>query len=73
MQPSVSVSVARVQAWLAATDRSGAEIAAEAGVDEKTIRLAKQPEWNPRADTLGKLEALVPADFVAAPKRKRAA
>lgn len=79
MQTSVPVfiAVARVQAWLATTNTRRDDIARAAGVDEKTIRLAKRPKWDPRVSTLGKLEAVIPADFVIeqkpAPKKRRAA
>ncbi len=60
---SVSRAVARVQRWLASTDLSRAEIAARASVDEKTLRLAARATWNPTANTLARLEAIIPADY----------
>jgi hypothetical protein len=70
-QPLVSQSVARVKAWLAANDANREEIATTAKVDEKTLRLAKEADWNPTRKTLEKLEALIPADFAPASKRRK--
>lgn len=59
-------SVARVRDWLAARIEHRHEIARQADVDEKTIRLAMADDWDPRASTLRKLESVIPAI-----KRKR--
>jgi len=62
--PTVSQSLNRVRAWLAANaERTKAEIAKEADVDEKTVRLAYGDVWNPTASTLQKFEAIIPADW----------
>lgn len=72
VQPTVSQSLNRVRAWLNANAaRKKAEIAKEADVDEKTVRLAYGDGWNPTASTLQKFEALIPDGWRAA-KRKRA-
>jgi hypothetical protein len=63
LTPSVAHSLARVRAWITNADRPKAQIADEAGVDEKTVRLAVGRDWNPTAKTLEKLEAIVPADW----------
>jgi hypothetical protein len=61
MTPLISQSVARVQAWLSKQDhKNRLLIADQAEVDEKTLRLAANPEWDPRASTLRKLEVLIP-------------
>ena len=78
-QPSVAQTIGRVQAWLAANhERSRAAIAEEAGVDEKTVRLACGPGWNPTVSTLQKFEAVIPANWNAGDplpgaKRRKAA
>lgn len=60
MQPSVSDTVARVRAWLCAPELDHLQVASEAGVDEKTIRIARTAaDWNPTAKTLEKLEAVM--------------
>lgn len=72
--PTVSQSISRVRAWLAANvDRTKAEIAKEAGVDEKTVRLAYDRTWNPTASTLEKFEAIIPPDWQPSPPPAQAA
>lgn len=62
MTPFISQSVARVQAWLSKQDhKNRLQIAEQAEIDEKTLRLARNPDWDPRASTLRKLETLIPA------------
>lgn len=62
MTPLISQSVARVQAWLSKQDhKNRLQIAEQADIDEKTLRLAKLPDWDPRASTLRKLETLIPS------------
>lgn len=56
-------AVLRVQAWLQLDGRSRAQIATEAGVDEKIVRLATKGEWNPTISTLEKLEKIIPAHW----------
>jgi hypothetical protein len=63
-------SVARVKTWLADQIDRRHQIAKDAGVDEKTIRLSTADNWDPRASTLRKLEAVIPPDTK---KRTRAA
>ena len=58
----ITRSLARVEAFLASTNLSALEIAKRANVDDKTIRnarlLARKGQWNPRAETLARLESL---------------
>jgi hypothetical protein len=57
----IEQSVGRVQAWLAKQGhKSRVQIAEQVDIDEKTLRLAKNADWDPRASTLRKLEPLVP-------------
>jgi len=56
----ITRSLARVEAFLAATDLSALELARQAKVDDKTIRLARKGRWNPTAETLERLESIVP-------------
>lgn len=57
-------AVARIQAWLAANEKRPREqIAREAGVDAKILRMAAKDGWNPTSDTLQKLEAVIPAGW----------
>lgn len=67
----ITETISRVRAWLASAERgSRAQIAETAGIDEKTLRLAANPKWNPTADTLRKLERAIPADWQPAKRRK---
>lgn len=62
MTTLVSQSVTKVQAWLAKQGhKDRLQIAEQADVDEKTLRLAANVAWDPRASTLRKLEELIPA------------
>lgn len=73
-RPPLPLSVqakARVQTWLAQANLPRQEIAAAAQVHEKTIRLAQAPDWNPRIETLRRLENAIPAGW--RPKNARAA
>lgn len=63
METNITQIVHHVQAWIAASGRPNTYLAEQAGVDEKTIRLAVKSGWNPRVKTLGKLAAIVPRDF----------
>ena len=63
MTSPTTLAVARVRRWLAATKMRRGEVAARAGVDEKTLRLAARPGWNPTANTLARLEALIPPEW----------
>lgn len=74
--PLVVQSKSRVLAWLASEATSPAlrtKIAETAGVDEKTLRLAAKDRWNPTAETLAKLEEIIPHDWQPEGKRARAA
>lgn len=61
--PSTATTIAAIRDWLARCGQTNAALAQQAGVDEKSIRQARQQGWNPRAETLGKIEALVPPDW----------
>jgi len=39
------------------------EVARRAGLDEKSVRQAGAKDWNPRAETLARLIALLPKDW----------
>lgn len=74
--PLVVQSKSRVLAWLAREATTSAlrtKIATTAGVNEKTIRLANGDDWNPTADTLAKLETLIPHDWRPEGRSRRAA
>lgn len=64
----IDANIARVADWIARCGLSTAEIARRAEVDHKTVRLARQPGWNPTADVLRKFEQLIPEDWPSGPR-----
>lgn len=61
-------TLSRIRAWIRLrrdTGCSNEALATEAGVDEKTIRLAQRDDWNPRAETVSQIEALIPEGWKA--------
>lgn len=62
---ATETTLSRLRDWIARSGRSYADIAAAAGVDEKSVRQARHEGWNPRATTLKKLEAVLPKDWPA--------
>jgi len=72
-QSPATKAVSLVQAWLASNgERPRRQIAALAGIDEKTLRLALKPSWNPTVETVEKIYRLIPIDWQP-PKKRRAA
>lgn len=62
---SVSIVIARIRAYAKANDLSIRGLAMAAGLPPSTLRDFWDPAWNPTAETLRKLEAVVPGDFQA--------
>ena len=50
---------------LVARSPNKSEVARRAGLDEKSVRQAGAKGWNPRAETLARLIALLPKDWQA--------
>lgn len=74
--PSTDLIISRIQNWVRTCGRTNLALAAEIGVDEKSVRQAASEGWNPRAATLRKFEAALPADWGQdhpRPRRKAAA
>ena len=68
--------IATVRDWVIRSGETNTSIAEVAGVDEKTVRLAKDPEWNPKVETLRSLMRAVPPNWRAGdaiPAKARAA
>lgn len=53
--------IARIRAYRAARDWAPSRLATEAGLSNMALRDMDAADWNPRAGTLRKLEALIPA------------
>ena len=65
MHPSIQAVLDRIRAFKRETKLSHAEMARRAGLAGHTTLLGMEDEgWNPRSDTLRKLEVIIPADFV---------
>ncbi len=56
-------SIARIRAYIEALGLTDKQAARTAGLHGNTLRHLHDPGWNPRAETLKKLEAMIPADF----------
>lgn len=72
----VDVAKARIRDWISRSDRTNADLAGEAGVDEKTIRQAVVEGWNPTTVTFQRVLKLVPpgwrvGDPLPTPRRPR--
>lgn len=60
---SVQNSIFRIRSFAKARGLSRRALADLAGIGDTTIRNIDEPDWNPTADTLRKLEAIIPADL----------
>ncbi len=58
--PGAEIDLATVRDWISRSGRTDQAIAEAASVDEKTVRNAARPDWNPRVQTLRKLMRAVP-------------
>lgn len=61
----IDQSIERIRAYRQVQGWSILRLAKESGMGESTIRRLDDPTWSPTADTLRKLEAVIPADFFA--------
>lgn len=57
---TASAVIARLRGFAAAMGWSKSRFAAQAGVVDTALRNFHAPDWNPRRETLEKLEAIVP-------------
>jgi len=53
-------SIDRIRAWRKSAGWSINRLGSECGLNESTLRDIDNPDWNPRAETLRKLEAVIP-------------
>ena len=61
---TIEAAIARVRAFARSRNWKKSRLAAEAGLSDTVLRHFNRPEWNPTADTLRRLELIVPSDFV---------
>jgi 3,4-dihydroxy 2-butanone 4-phosphate synthase/GTP cyclohydrolase II len=59
----IEATIERVRAFARAKGWGRYRLAKEAGLSVNACMRMSDPSWSPRADTLRKLEALIPADF----------
>ena len=64
---NVDKAIARIRAYAASRSWTKSRFAHEAGIIDTTLRDFHKSDWNPQADTLRRLEAVIPSDFVAKP------
>lgn len=60
---TVDLAIARIRAFAAFRGWSRARLASEAGMHDTTLRHFHEVDWNPRAETIRRLEAVIPDDF----------
>lgn len=63
---SIEHTILRIRRYAAGQQWSRTRLAREAGLPHNTLKAFDLQTWNPTADTLRKLEAIIPADFQAA-------
>ena len=59
----VDAAIARIRAFATSKGWRKSRLAAEAGMSDTTLRNFDDPCWSPTADTLRRLEAIIPVDF----------
>lgn len=65
MSTSIEATIARVRAFAQSRGWRKSRLAKEAGLADTVLRNFDRPDWNPTADTLRRLESIIPPDFVA--------
>ena len=60
---TVDSVVARVRAFAASKGWTRYRYAQEVGISESIIRRMNEPDWNPRVETLRRLESIIPESF----------
>jgi len=61
---NIDNTISRIKDFKATHRLSNNRLAKQAGLAEKTIRNMEDDSWNPRAETIRKLEAVIPGDFI---------
>lgn len=60
---SIQATIARIRAYAAFRNWTKSRFAIEAGLQDTTLRNFHDENWNPTADTLRALEAVIPVGF----------
>lgn len=69
MRSNIDQVIARIRAYAASQGWTKTRLAREAGMVGTTLRDFEKPHWSPTANTLRRLEAIIPPDFEAAPNK----
>lgn len=72
---SIEAAIERVRAYARSRGWKKSRLAEEAGMANTVLRAFDEPGWNPTAETLRRLEAIIPENFssdavVASPSAK---
>ena len=63
MTTTIDDAICRIRAYAQEKGWTKSRLAQEAGMGDTTLRDFDTLDWNPQADTLRRLEAIIPADF----------
>ena len=66
MKICIDHTISRIRAFAVYRGWKKSRLAAEAGINDTTLRHFDDPNWNPTIETLRRLETIIPADFDAA-------
>ncbi len=67
MSPTrLDTAIERIRAYARKQGWKKSRLAKEAGMADTVLRDFDEPDWNPTADTIRRLEAIIPAKFEAA-------
>lgn len=71
---AIELSITRARAYARVCGMSKRELARTAGLDSNALLQMDEPGWNPTAETLRRVEKVIPAGFSEPkPRRRRAA
>ncbi|MDB5358893.1 MAG: hypothetical protein JWO51_190 [Rhodospirillales bacterium] len=60
----IDQTIARIRSYAVFRGWRKSRLAAEAKMSDTTLRDFDEPDWNPTAETIRRLEAIIPADFI---------
>jgi len=62
----LDTAIERIRAYARARGWKKSRLAKEAGMADTVLRDFERPDWNPTAETLRRLEAIIPSQWEAA-------
>jgi 3,4-dihydroxy 2-butanone 4-phosphate synthase / GTP cyclohydrolase II len=69
--PAIELSITRVRAYARVCGMTLRELARHAGLDSNALLRMEETNWNPTADTLRRVENVIPANFGQPSSRRR--